>query len=65
VIEKISSCSVSAMCAIYFYQLESPSGLTMHISSYHLLINEIDLVKIEAFSMALIWVELINPIRFS
>jgi hypothetical protein len=57
---KISLCSLSVMCATCLYQLESPSGLTVHIVSglsqqikvIHsdlLLINEIDLVKIEAF----------------
>jgi hypothetical protein len=48
------------MCATCLYQLESPSGLTVHmvhrssqqievICSDILLINVIDLVKIEAF----------------
>jgi hypothetical protein len=56
---KISSCSLSVMCATCLYRLESQSGLTMHIVSrlsQHikvicsdlLLINVIDLGKIEA-----------------
>jgi hypothetical protein len=58
--QKISSCSFSVMYATCFYWLESSSGLTMHvvsrlsqhievIRSNLLLINGIDLVKIEAF----------------
>jgi hypothetical protein len=57
---KISSFSFSVMCASCLYQLLSPSGLTVHIitrlcqqieviCSNLLLINGIDLVKIEAF----------------
>jgi hypothetical protein len=57
---KISSCSLSILCATYLYRMESPSGLIVHIVSRlsqqikiicndFLLINEIDLVKIEAF----------------
>jgi hypothetical protein len=74
--QKISSCSLSVMCATCLYRLESPSGLTVHIVSRLsqqikvicndlLLINGIDLVKIEAFWMARIWIDLINPMRFS
>jgi hypothetical protein len=48
------------MCATCLYRQESPSGLTVHmvsrlsqqievICSYFLMINGIDLVKIEAF----------------
>jgi hypothetical protein len=62
--------ALSVMCATYLYQLELPSGLTMHIVSRLsqqikvirsdlLLINGIDLVKIETFRMAQIWVDLI------
>jgi branched-subunit amino acid transport protein len=58
--QKISSCSLSVMCATCLYRLESPLGLTMHIVSRLsqqievicsdlLLINGIDLVKIRAF----------------
>jgi hypothetical protein len=61
--QKISSCSLSVMCATCLYQLESPSGLTVDIVSRLsqqikvicrdlLLINGIDLVKIDAFLMA-------------
>jgi hypothetical protein len=57
---KISSCPLSVMCATCLYRLESPSELTVHIvsklnqqikviCSNLLLINGIDLVKIEAF----------------
>jgi hypothetical protein len=57
---KISSCSLSVMCATCFYRLESPLGLTVHIVSTlnqqievictnFLMINVIDLVKIEPF----------------
>jgi hypothetical protein len=57
---KISSCSLSVMCATYLYRLESSSELTVHIVSRLsqqievicsdlLMINLIDLVKIEAF----------------
>jgi hypothetical protein len=57
---KISLCSFSVMCATCLYQLESPSELTVNIVSRLsqqikvirsdlLLINGIDLVKIEAF----------------
>jgi hypothetical protein len=56
---KISSCSLSIMCATCLYRPESQSGLTMHIVSRLsqqievicsdlLLINVIDLGKIEA-----------------
>jgi hypothetical protein len=76
VTEKISLCSLSVMCATCLYRLESPLGLTMHIVSMlsqHIkvicsdlfMINGIDLVKIEAFYMAWIWVDLINPMKFS
>jgi hypothetical protein len=58
--QKISSCSLSVMCVTCLYQLESPSGLTVHIVSRLsqlievicsdlLVINVIDLVKMEAF----------------
>jgi hypothetical protein len=58
--QKISSCSLSFMCATCLNRLESPSGPTVHmvsrlsqqikvICSDFLLINGIDLVKIEAF----------------
>jgi hypothetical protein len=60
VTEKTSSCSLSVMCAIGLYWLESPLGLTVHIVSRlrqqievmcsgFLLINAIDQVKIEVF----------------
>jgi hypothetical protein len=60
VTEKISLCSLSIIRVTFLYQLESPSGLTMHIVSRFsqqievicsdlLLINVIDLVKIEPF----------------
>jgi hypothetical protein len=73
---KISSYSFSVMCATCLYWLKSPSGLTVHIVSglsqqikvIHsdpLLINGIDLVKIDAFWMSRIWVDLISPMRFS
>jgi hypothetical protein len=73
---KISSCSLSVLCATCLYGLESSSGLTVHIisrlsqqikviCSNLLLINGIDLVKIKAFWMVRIWVDLINPMRFS
>jgi hypothetical protein len=73
---KISLCSLSVMCATCLYGLESPSGLTVHIVSrlsqqieviYSdlLLINVIDLMKFKAFWIARIWVDLINPMRFS
>jgi hypothetical protein len=66
----------SLLCVQLVYRLESPSGLAVHIVSRLsqqieiicsdlLLINVIDLVKIEAFWMAQIWVDLINPMRFS
>jgi hypothetical protein len=75
VTEKISSCSLSIMCATCLYQLESPSALTVHIVSRLsqqievicsdlLLSNGIDLMKIEALSVAQIWVDLINPMKF-
>jgi hypothetical protein len=58
--QKIISCSLFVICATCLYQLESPLGLTVHIVSRLiqqieaicsdlLLINVIDLVKIEAF----------------
>jgi hypothetical protein len=58
--QKISSCSLSIMCATCLYWLESSSGLTVHIVSRLsqqievicsdlLLIIVIDLVKIEVF----------------
>jgi hypothetical protein len=58
--QKISSCSLSIMCATCLYWLKSSSGLTVHIVSRLsqqievicsdlLLINVIDLVKIEVF----------------
>jgi hypothetical protein len=64
VTEKISSCSLSVMCAIGLYRLESPLGLTVHIvsrlsqqievmCSNFLLINAIDQVKIEVFWLAI------------
>jgi hypothetical protein len=73
---KISSCPFSIMCATCLCRVKSPSGLTVHIISTLsqqievirsdlLLINGIDFVKIEAFWMAQICVDLINPIRFS
>jgi hypothetical protein len=57
---KISSCYFSVMCATCLYRLKSPSRLTVHIVSRLsqqievicsdlLLINGIDLVKIEQF----------------
>jgi hypothetical protein len=60
VTEKINSYSLSVMRATCPYQLESPSGLIMHIVnrlsqqikvmySDLLMINEIDLVKIEPY----------------
>jgi hypothetical protein len=76
VIKKISSYSLSVMYATCLDWLKLPLGLTVHIVSRLskeievicsdiLLINGIDLVKIEAFWMARIWVDLINPMRFS
>jgi hypothetical protein len=76
VIKKISSYSLSIIYATCLYWLELPLGLTIHIVSRLskeievicsdlLLIIGIDLVKIEAFWMARIWVDLINPMRFS
>jgi hypothetical protein len=58
--KNISLSSLSVMCSTCLYWLESPWGLTVHIVSrmgQHievicsdlLLINEIDLLKIEAF----------------
>jgi hypothetical protein len=58
--KNISLSSLSVMCSTCLYRLESPWGLTVHIVSRMgqqieviysnlLLINEIDLLKIEAF----------------
>jgi hypothetical protein len=71
----ISSYSFSVMCATCLYRLESPSRLIVHIVSWlrqHievicsdlLLINGIDLVKIEPFWMTRILIDLINTMIF-